>query len=61
MDCIETAKSQLVGAMLEARMDSAFLNQDIIFMLSGNQIKVTTSVPFNRSEKPEQLVLKEKH
>jgi hypothetical protein len=48
MDCFEAVKSQLAGTILESRMDSAFFNQDILTMLSGNQIKFTASVPFER-------------
>ena len=48
LDCFDTVTSQLRGTILESRMDSAFFNQDIISMLSDNQVKFTASVPFER-------------
>ncbi len=61
MNCFQTAKSQLAGAILESRMDSAFFNQDILSMLSSNQIKFTASVPFERFTELKLLVEKRKH
>ena len=41
-------------------MDSAFFNQDILSLLSGNQIKFTASVAFERFAQLKQLVEKRK-
>ena len=60
MDCFEVVKSQLAETILESRMDSAFFNQDILSMLSGNHIKFTASVPFERFAELKQLVEKRK-
>jgi hypothetical protein len=48
VDCFGTAKSELEKTILESRMDSAFFNQDILSMLSENNVKFTASVPFER-------------
>ena len=48
LDCFDTTKSELENTILESRMDSAFFNQDILSMLSENNVKFTASVPFER-------------
>lgn len=46
--CFEEVKNELNGTIFEARMDSAFFNQDILTMLEENNIQFTASVPFER-------------
>ncbi|AOY57775.1 hypothetical protein dsmv_0269 [Desulfococcus multivorans DSM 2059] len=48
LNCFEKAKTKIKNTIFESRMDSAFFNQDILSMLSGNKIKFTASVPFER-------------
>ncbi len=46
--CFNNLKSELPGAIIESRMDSAFFNKDIISILAQSHVKFTTSVPFAR-------------
>ena len=60
LDCFEIARSQMPGAIVESRMDSAFFNQSILSMLSDKRINFTASVPFERFAQLKQLVDKRK-
>jgi len=46
--CIATLRRELPGAVIEARLDSAFFNDDIVTMLNDEKVKFTISVPFER-------------
>jgi len=48
LQCFEKAKSQILGTIIESRMDSAFFNQNIISLMAENHVKFTSSVPFAR-------------
>jgi len=39
-------KTQIPGTIIESRMDSAFFNKTIIFLMAGSHVKFTASVPF---------------
>ena len=46
--CIATIRRALPGVVIEARLDSAFFNDDIVTMLNDEKVKFTISVPFER-------------
>ena len=58
LSCFEEAKSELKQTIFESRMDSAFFNQGIISMMSGNKVKFTASVPFERFPELKALIEK---
>jgi hypothetical protein len=47
-NCIRLIRSAYSGAVIEARMDSAFFNQEVIEMLEAMGVEFTVSVPFER-------------
>lgn len=46
--CISIIRRDLPGVVIEARLDSAFFNDDIVTMLNDEKVKFTISVPFER-------------
>ncbi len=46
--CIGHARSQLPGAKIETRKDSAFFNESVVDSLDGQGVEFTISVPFER-------------
>lgn len=56
LNCFEKAKAEIKSTIFESRMDSAFFNQDIISMLSSNNVKFTASVPFERFTELKELI-----
>ena len=46
--CIAIIRRELPGGVIEARLDSAFFNDDIATMLHDEKVKFTISVPFER-------------
>ena len=46
--CMREIKAILPRATIEARMDSAFFNDDIVSMLDREEVEFTASVPFER-------------
>jgi hypothetical protein len=46
--CFHTMRSQVPGSILEARMDGAFFNKDIISLMAAKKVRFTASVPFAR-------------
>lgn len=54
--CFQKMRSQLPGCILEARMDGAFFNQDIISLMAEKKIKFTASVPFARFTELKKLI-----
>jgi hypothetical protein len=59
--CFKKIKSELNDTIIESRMDSAFFNQDILFMLGENHIKFTASVPFERFSELKKMIEKQIH
>ncbi len=55
-DCFYHMRSQIPGSILEARMDGAFFNQDIISLMAGKKIRFTASVPFARFTELKKLI-----
>jgi hypothetical protein len=49
--CIERTRSSLPQAFLEARIDSAFFNEDQLVALDREEVEFTASVPFERFTK----------
>lgn len=47
-NCFLKMQSQMPGSILEARMDAAFFNKDIISLMAANKVCFTASVPFAR-------------
>ena len=54
--CFNHMRSQVPDSILEARMDGAFFNQDIISMMATQQIQFTASVPFARFAELKKLI-----
>ena len=54
--CFEKVKSQVPGTIIESRMDSAFFNQDIIYLMAENHVSFTASVPFARFGKLKKMI-----
>jgi len=54
--CIETARQALPKARLEARIDSAFFNQDVFPKLEQADVMFTCSVPFERFPELKQII-----
>ena len=46
--CIAIIRQELPGVVIEARLDSAFFNDDMVTMLNDEKVKFTISVPFER-------------
>ncbi len=49
-------RSQVPGCILEARMDWAFFNQDIISLMAVQKVRFTASVPFARFTELKKLI-----
>ena len=47
-NCFHQMRSQVPSTVLEARMDGAFFNQDIISLMAAQKVRFTASVPFAR-------------
>jgi hypothetical protein len=56
LSCLSEAKTQLPGAVLESRMDSAFFSQNILSIFNSSHVKFTASVPFERLTQLKQMV-----
>jgi len=48
LNCFDEVRSETADPIIESRMDSAFFSQEIISMMSHNNVKCTASVPFER-------------
>ena len=55
-NCFQKMKSQMAGSILEARMDGAFFNQDIISLMAEKKVRFTASVPFARFTELKKLI-----
>jgi len=55
-DCFRRMRSQISGSILEARMDGAFFNKDIISLMAARKVNFTASVPFARFTELKQMV-----
>ena len=55
-DCFEKVRSRLPQVVLEARIDSAFFNEDDLSELAGQGVELTASVPFARFPKLKGLI-----
>ncbi len=55
-NCFQKMKSQMPGSILEARMDGAFFNQDIISLMAEKKVRFTASVPFARFTELKKLI-----
>ena len=56
LDCLSEAKTQLPGAVLESRMDSAFFSQNIMSTFNSKHVKFTASVPFERLPQLKEMI-----
>jgi hypothetical protein len=56
LSCLSEAKTQLPGAVLESRMDSAFFSQHILSIFNDNHVKFSASVPFERLTQLKQMI-----
>lgn len=54
--CFQTVRNRLPKAVLEARIDSAFFNEDFLSELAGQGVEFTASVPFARFPKLKQVI-----
>ena len=54
--CIEHTRTSLPGAFLEARIDSAFFNEDQLVALDREGVEFTASVPFERFTKLKAII-----
>ena len=48
LSCFKKARAEMKNTIFEARMDSAFFNQQILSMLGSCNVEFTASVPFQR-------------
>jgi hypothetical protein len=48
LHCVEVVRGVLPRVRIEARLDSAFFNDEIVTMLDGEGVEFTISVPFER-------------
>lgn len=48
LHCVELVRGVLPRVRIEARLDSAFFNDEIVTMLAGEGVEFTVSVPFER-------------
>ncbi len=55
-NCFYHMHSQIPGSILEARMDGAFFNQDIISLMAAQKVRFTASVPFARFAELKKLI-----
>lgn len=55
-NCFYHMRSQIPGSILEARMDGAFFNQDIILLMATQKFQFTASVPFARFTELKKLI-----
>jgi len=55
-NCFYQMRSQVPGCILEARMDGAFFNQDIIKLMANKKVRFTASVPFARFTELKKLI-----
>jgi hypothetical protein len=46
--CMAIIRQELPGVVIEARLDSALFNDDMVTMLNDEKVKFTISVPFER-------------
>jgi hypothetical protein len=56
LSCLSEVKTKLNSTVLESRMDAAFFSQDILSIFHSNQVKFTTSVPFERLTQLKEMV-----
>jgi len=56
MDCFDQLRTACPGALLEARLDSAFFDQKILNLLDLYGVEATISVPFERLPKLRQIL-----
>jgi hypothetical protein len=54
--CIDQVRGQLPQAKLEARIDSAFFDERILFALALEEVEFTASVPFERFPKLKSVI-----
>lgn len=54
--CFHKLRSQMPGSILEARMDGAFFNQEIISLMDLKKVRFTASVPFARFTELKKLI-----
>lgn len=57
-DCFKYVREALPTTILESRMDSAFFNADILWLMDAHRVKFSTSVPFERFPKLKQIIEK---
>jgi hypothetical protein len=55
-ECLEAVREQLPQARLEARIDSAFFNEEQLISLSERNVEFTASVPFERFPKLKKII-----
>jgi hypothetical protein len=56
LQCIRELRRVLPHAVIEVRMDSAFFNDDIVFMLHQEEVEFSVSVPFERFTELKKLI-----
>jgi hypothetical protein len=55
-DCVDHVRAVLPHSQLEARMDSAFFEQNMLQLLHGREVEFTVSLPFERFPTLKQMV-----
>lgn len=58
VDCLDEVRAVLPGAVLEARIDSAFFNEEQLLELALEDVEFTASVPFERFGKLKERIEK---